>query len=243
MAKKKKNTTNGASKRKKKDLIAKITKGDSKTKGNWGASGIQWGRDLLLGGLAGGGLGHLAGRPGALIGILANGIAYIGGYPGLASVGTGMIAGGLFKSRPEPTTTNPNKRLADGSVDDGGFPNKKGQFQARLKDAGDAIKYNLYLDKLFTKKEKDSESKGGGGGTVGFLGSPTLDEIEAQLLTSAMNFQREQGGAVMAGPEEDFEEAMTMSLEDEDDFEEEIPTAEGFEDGFGEEEFEFEEDM
>ena len=47
----------------------------------------------------------------------------------------------------------------------------------------------------------------------------------------------------MAGPEEDFEEAMTMSLEDEDDFEEEIPTAEGFEDGFGEEEFEFEEDM
>lgn len=186
--KKRKKTNKTLGKLDKKALVSRLTKGDGKTKGKFAASGIQMGRDLVLGGLIGGGLGHLVGRPGALMGIGINGLAYYLGYPGMAGLGTGMLAAGLFKARKDPAA--PNARLADGSVDDGGLPKRKEQFKARFKEATEAIKYNLYLDKLPFLKKKDAASTTGEG-NLGMLGNPTLDEIESQLLSSAIEFQRQ----------------------------------------------------
>lgn len=248
MAKKNK-TKKNARKPKDKTFLKRIVNGDAGTKMKVGPAAIQMGRDMLLGGLAGGVLGHLAGRPGALIGLVLNGAAWMGGTPGLASFGTGMFAAGLFKPKADPKNPNPNARMADGSTDDGNFPKKKGQLKARLQQAKDAILHNLYLDSLFKKKEEETTEKGGsdsGGGAVGYLGNPTLDEIEAQLMTSAMNFQREQGGEVIAGPEDfdDFDEfddstsMMAMADDEMDRFEEEDVMS-GDPDEPGEADFEF----
>ena len=156
-----------------------------------------------------------------------------------------MFAAGLFKQKKDPVSPT-TARLSDGSPDDGGLPKEKVQFKARLKEAGEVMMHNLYLDKIFKKKdEKGAEPSDG---EVGYLGSPSLDEIEAQLLTSAIEFQRNQGGEVFAGPDEDdYEERssmMALAADEEDEEEGRFPGGSGASDfEFAGGDYEFHESM
>lgn len=166
--------------------------GELKTEGSIKNTGIKTGVELLLSVLVGGAIGSFVGRPSFLLGLGATATGHYLGASWLPPVGIGMMAA----SNPMGVNTVGGFDLAGG--------------KERLINFKDSLLHRTYLDKIF-KKKSGKESEDGTSG-FGIVSEQTLNEVERQLVQSAMQFQRQRGQST-AGFEDDMQ-----GVENEPDF-------------------------
>lgn len=159
---------------------------ESKTEGDLKASGLKTLMDIGLSVLIGGGLGAAIGKPAFLIGA---GSAFAGHYTGInwiTPIGVGMMA-----------SSNLTGDTMSGYDLQG--------FKDRLLTFKDSLLQRTYLDKVIKKKNPGERSEEGTSG----LGNVdqynrALKDVEAQLVQSAMDFQRRKGEST-AGIEDEVQ--------------------------------------
>lgn len=170
-----------AAKLKKEQLKSKFL--DSKTEGDLKGSGLKTLADIGLSVLVGGGLGAVIGKPAFLVGM---GSAFVGHYTGInwiTPIGVGMMA-----------SSNLTGDTMSGYDLQG--------IKDRLLTFKDSLLQRSYLDKVIKSKSSGSEEGTSGLGNVEQY-NKALKDVEAQLVQSAMNFQRRKGEST-AGIEDEM---------------------------------------
>lgn len=155
------------------------------TEGSLKNTGIKTGVETLLSVLIGGAIGSYVGRPSFVAGLAATASGHYFGINWLSPIGIGMMA-----------ASNP---MSVNSVS--GFDHKGGK--ERLIHFKDSLLHKTYLDKVFKKGNNENGDSTYG---IGELEAQTqsLNEIEKQLVQSALEFQRQRGEST-AGLEDDFQ--------------------------------------
>jgi len=171
---------------------SKFTKGDIKK------TGIETGRDVLLGAIGGGLAGAVIGRSSFLVGIVVTGVGHYMRSDGAASFGIGMMASGGYQS---VAMNGPEKE---------GFEGVKERMQAFKEE----FKKKLFLDKIIKSKSKEEGTNGLG--EVQYFTYPNgnelegpledLNRIEQQIAESAKAFERKQSfsGGIYGEMEHNF---------------------------------------
>ena len=200
-------------KQKKKNMLKRNTLGISlKPEDNALHSAGQASLDILFGAVVGGAVGALIGRPALFGGALLSGVGYYFGNDTLPIVGLGMMAtnvGNLKRNKEETIEGIEEAEVIETTA------------KERLVAFKDGLLSRLYVDKIqktFEKEEdktetthptKTTEATGTPENLSGFLGMASLDEIEQQLISSAMDFQSqnpiEETNEVYAPYQEDID--------------------------------------
>lgn len=158
--------------------------GEMKTEGDVKNTAIKAGVEMLLSVLVGGAIGSYLGRPSFLLGLTATTAGHYFGVNWLPPVGIGMMA-------------SSNPMGIDKSVS--GFDLAGGK--DRLKAFKDSLLHRTYLDKIIKKKSVEENTSGFGDINDQ---NQTLNEVEKQLVQSAMEFQKQRGEST-AGMEDDMQ--------------------------------------
>lgn len=179
--------------------------------------------------VAGSLIGSFCGNYSFLIGPVLIGVGNYKDYAWMAPLGTGMMAAAFARPKDPPKT--PKKDASGKELSGFDFHEEMSDAKQRALHWKDAFMSRTYLDKVF--KKKAAEQSGSGSGTQqrkfvaeeqpeevnGLSDAPgdaqnAIDEIEKQLVASAMEFQRkQQSQKQMQGTDPDL-----MGLEEEVDF-------------------------
>lgn len=142
--------------------------------------------DVVVGVVGGGAAGAIIGRPSLLVGLGVNFAGHFFEMPLVSSFGMGMMAANGFQG--------------DG-VQLSGNESATERAKQRLKNYKKSFSHKLYLDK-FKKKDQTTDANqqvgevkyfiypGNGGTNVRGMDMTALDNIENQIMQSAMQFQK-----------------------------------------------------
>lgn len=160
--------------------------GELKTEGSVKNTAIKTVVETVLSVVIGGAIGSYVGRPSFFVGLGATTLGHYLGASWLPPVGIGMMAA--------------SNLMGVNSVE--GFSLAGGK--DRLISFKDSLLHRTYLDKIFKKKSGGNEP--GEDGTSGFgnVSDQALNEIEKQLVRSAMEYQNQRGQST-EGLEDDSE--------------------------------------
>jgi len=220
------------------DLKAmELPKNYQEAKGRIPQAGMLMFRDIIIGGVIGGRMGTGLGRFGLVAGGVAAGLGYYFGQPWMAGIGVGMAAGGMTAAAMADKAPTPPPAL-----DGFDFKTRWAMAMERMKAFDAGVKKNLFLDKLTkgkaeVKEEQKEETTTTETPPVQGLGNSDdpLAELEMQMASEAINFQRESGNEVT-----DASQFAGMDMDE--DFEDEEEEVQFFRDEeFEDEEEEFEE--
>lgn len=176
---------NSTAKAKKKQWQAYL-KEEVKTESSLKQSGLQTLTDLVLGVVVGGAVGSAVGKPSFFLGLAGTFAGHYTGQKWLTPIGLGMMASTVVKASSEKTVQ--------------GFDVKTELQNAkeRLNQFKNALMEKTYLDKVIKSKQAGSSSSKtidegvSGFGTVSD-NERALEEVEKQLVKSAVAFQRSRG--------------------------------------------------
>jgi len=186
---------NSAAKAKKKQWQAYL-KEEVKTESSLKQSGIQTLTDLLLGVVVGGVIGSAVGKPSFFLGLAGTFAGHYTGQKWLTPIGLGMMGSTVVKASNEKTVE--------------GFDAKTMMQNAkeRVSQFKDGLLEKTYLDKVIKPTSKGSNNKVIDEGVSGFGNvsdnERALEEVEKQLVKSAVAFQRSRGQST-SGLEEEFQ--------------------------------------
>lgn len=160
---------------------------EEKSEGDLKNSGLKTLADIGLSVIVGGGLGAVIGKPAFLIGL---GGTFAGHYTGInwiTPIGVGMMAS--------------SNLIGGDSVSGFDLQGAKD----RLLNFKDSLLHRTYLDKVI-KKPSSENTNGEGTSGLGNVNeyNKALNDIEAQLVQSAMDFQRSKGEST-AGIEDEMQ--------------------------------------
>ncbi len=184
-------------------------------KGDLKKSGLQTGRDILIGAIGGGLAGAAIGRSSFLVGIAVTGIGHYMGSNGAASFGVGLMASGGYQA----------VAGAVNGTEQEGFEGVK----ERISAFTDEFKKKLFIDKLIHPAAKKEDAKTGteneqgtnGMGDVQYFTYPNsgkelegaedidlsaLDKLEQRVAASAKKYEAAKAAAnqeSMSGGQED----------------------------------------
>lgn len=224
------------------DLKAmEMPKNYQEAKGRIPQTGMLAMRDIIVGGIVGGRMGTGLGRFGLVAGGVTAGLGYYFGQPWMAGIGVGMAAGGMTAAAMENKAPTPPPAL-----DGFDFKTRWEMAMQRMKAFDAGVKKNLFLDKLTKGKaevnqEQKTETTDANAATetplVEGLGNSDdpLAELEMQMASEAINFQRENGAVAT-------DASQFAGMDADEDFEDEEEEVQFFrENDFEDEEEEFEE--
>jgi hypothetical protein len=164
------------------------------TKGNAKNTLLETGKDILIGVLGGGLIGAVIGKPSLVVGIVTTGVGHYTNNKLVQIFGIGIMAANGFQK--------------SGTVS--GLEGLAG-VKERIKAYKESMSEKLYLDKILKKKAAATN----GVGELQYFTYPdtmngslaALDDIEQQIVESAMQFQGRMTG------DEDFQ-AGIVEMED-----------------------------
>ncbi len=160
---------------------------DYKTENDIKKSGIRTAIDIGAGVLGGGFAGALMGRSSLLVGAVVSGAGYYINNPILPMVGMGMMASHSAANIKAISTT-------DEPVNGFDMQNEMSNAKARLIQFKDNLLAKTYIDKLqkaISTDETATTTEDSPQELLG-LGMVSLDEVEQQLVSSALEFQSQQ---------------------------------------------------
>lgn len=184
-----------AAKAKKKQWQAYL-KEEVKTESSLKQSGIQTLTDLLLGVVVGGAIGSAVGKPSFFLGLAGTFAGHYTGQKWLTPIGLGMMGSTVVKASSEKTVEGFDVKTMTQNA------------KERLSQFKNALMEKTYLDKVIKPKSSGSSNKVIDEGVSGLENvsenERALEEIEKQLVKSAVAFQRSRGGST-AGLEDEIQ--------------------------------------